>query len=227
VIQIVWRFFKTVLLQIPTELQHTRADIYTALLYSLGIHHHNPYLGRRDVANFYVRPKLAALEACDDLCAFNDFVTRAWAEADNQLHSLEHQTSSGGLVLPNKDPVIAAVFFRALWSNKIQFLEDDGQLRSLAWWELIDLSNFTKHMGADGLLSQKIKDELQSVLGTETDTDLIHRHMVIHAIEDQAVFRLCELELTKRKMKQLSMKEPEDDFDDDDDWEVVEHPRMD
>ena len=130
------------MLQIPTELQHTRADIYTALLYSLGIRHHNPRLGRRDFANLYLRPKLAALEAGDDLGAFNDFVTNAWGEAKDQLYSHEHQTSSDNLVLWDKDPVTATVFFRALWSNEIQFLEDDGQLRPLTWWELIDLSNF-------------------------------------------------------------------------------------
>ena len=174
--------------------------------------------------NFYVRPKLAALEAGDDLLAFNLFFAGAYAEARNQLLTLEHHTSSDGLFLRKRDPVIATAFFRALGSNKIQFLDDDGQLRSLTWWELIDLSNFTTHMGTPELL-QPIRDELQITLGTEPDTDLIHRHIIMHAIEDDVVFRLCELELTKRKMGQLSMKEPEDD--ESEDWEMIEHPQMD
>jgi hypothetical protein len=218
--------FKTVLLQLPTELEHTRADIYWTLLYHLSIRPYNPQSSRRDVADFYLRPKLAALEAGDDLRAFNNFIREAYLEANSQLLALKHQTPSDGLLLRNEDPVIAAVCFRALWTNKIQLLEDDGQLRPLTWWELIDLANFTKHMGAHVPL-QSIRDELPKALDAEPDTDLVRRHMLIYRIEDPIVLRLCELELTKRKMKQLSVKESEDDISEDEDWEVIEHPQLD
>jgi hypothetical protein len=173
-----------------------------------------------------VRPKLAALEAGDDLSAFDDFIADACTEAFKRLHALEHQTSSDGFYLREQDPVVATVFFRALWSNKLRFLEDDSQFRSLTWRELIDLSDFATHMGAHGLL-QPIRDEFPEALHAEPDTDLIRRHIVTHRVDDLIVFRMCERELTKRKMEQLNIREPEDvSEDEDEDWEVIEHPRM-